>query len=287
MLTFSPSGLLEKKKINSDDYGLLDPTYVSRYLLLAGLLDSYRHHNGSTKKLKVLEVGGFGSMLDKFVDIDLTIIDTLPNAENLQNYIQGDALAMPFENKSFDVVVSSDVLEHIPAESRDIFIKESARVTKDMLVIAAPFNLEGVREAEISANDFYKQMTGRDHRWLLEHLLDDLPDMRKTISRLEKQDFETGYFSNTALNNWQLVTRIGFFLSEYSEKQSESSNFLQIINKYYLDNIMKNDFSKKGYRTFIVASKNHQIDIKEEKDIYSSDLATIFSLLTDAMRSLI
>lgn len=287
MLTLSPSGLLERRKINSNDYGLLDPTYVSRYLILAGLLDSYRHHNGGSKKLKVLEVGGSGSMLDKFVDIDLTIIDTLPNAENLQNYIQGDALAMPFEDKSFDVVVSCDVLEHIPAASRDIFIKESARVTKDMLVVAAPFNLEGVRDAEISANDFYKQMTGRDHRWLLEHLLDDLPDMRKTISRLEKQDFETGHFSNTALNNWQLVTRIGFFLSEYSEKQADSSNFLQSINKYYLDNIMKNDFSKKGYRTFIVASRNHQIDIKEEKDVYSDDLATIFSLLTDAMRSLV
>jgi ubiquinone/menaquinone biosynthesis C-methylase UbiE len=287
MLTFSPSGLLAKNRINSADYSLLDPTYISRYLILAGLLESYSHHNGSTKKLKVLEVGGAGSMLAQFVDIDLTLIDTLPNSENLEHYIQGDALAMPFENNSFDVVVSCDVFEHIPAASRDLFIKESSRVTKDMLVIAAPFNIAGVRDAEISANDFYKKMTGRDHRWLLEHLLDELPDLKKAISILEKRDFEIGYFSNTAINNWQLVTRIGFFLSENSQKQPESSEILQSINRYYLDNMMQTDFSETGYRTFLVASKDHQIDIKDEKDVRSESLLTIFSMLTDAMRSLV
>lgn len=285
MLTLSPSGLLDKSKLNTDEYRAYDPTYVSRYLLLAGILETYRHHHGG-KKLKVLEVGGAGSILINFVDIDLVVVDILPNADTQAEYIQGSALAMPFADKSFDAVISCDVLEHIPADDRELFIKESIRVTKDLLVIAAPFNLDGVRDAEIIANDFYKKMTGRDHRWLLEHLLDELPNLRKTETVLEKHGLEVDHFSSTSLDNWQLVTRTGFLLSEYGDRP-EFSNYLQQINGYYLDNVLHKDFSINGYRTFVVASKEHDIDIKSEPDVYNKKHIDTLTLLTDAIVTLL
>lgn len=285
MLTLSPSGLLDTSKLNTEEYRGYDPTYVSRYLLLAGILETYRNHHGG-QKLKVLEVGGSGSILMNFVDIELVVVDILPNADTQAEYIQGSALAMPFADKSFDAVISCDVLEHIPAEDRELFLKESIRVTKDLLVIAAPFNLDGVREAEIIANDFYKKMTGRDHRWLLEHLLDELPNLRKTETILEKNGLEVDYFSSTSLDNWQLVTRTGFLLSEYGDRP-EFSNYLQKINGYYLDNVLKKDFSTNGYRTFVVASKEHDIDIKLEPDVYNKKHVDTLTLLTDAIVTLL
>lgn len=281
MLTLSPSGLLNRASIDTEKYNSLDPTYVSRYLLQAGILKAYKQHQGN-KKLKVLDVGGSGSILTQFIDIDLTIIDVLPNKQKSPNYVQGNALAMPFADSSFDIVLSCDVLEHIPKNDRTAFLKESARVTKDVMVVAAPFNLPGVRDAEISANAYYKKMTGNDHRWLLEHLLDELPSLRQAELALEKQGMELGYFSHTALSNWQLVTRAGFLLAHNGEKQ-EFSEQIRKINQYYLDNIMTNDFSKNGYRTFIVASKKHEVDIKAEPEQHDDKNEALFTILTDAV----
>jgi hypothetical protein len=285
MLTISPNGLFNNSKIDIDQYTLLDPTYVSRYLLLAGILETYKYHNGG-KKIKVLEVGGSGSILDRFVDIDLTIIDILPNVGKLPNYIRGDALRMTFADAAFDAVISCDVLEHIPEVNREMFLRESARVTKDLMVVAAPFNLSGVRDAEISANNYYKKMTGRDHRWLLEHLLGDLPDLKRAEHVLEKQSLHVDTFSNTSLDNWQLVTRIGFLLSTQGGR-TDFVDYLRQINKYYLETMMKSDFSKNGYRTFLIASKKHEIDIKAEQSRENSELINLFSLLTDSMVELL
>lgn len=285
MLTISPNNLFGNSKIDIDQYTLLDPTYVSRYLLLAGILEAYKYHNGG-KKIKVLEVGGSGSILERFVDIDLTIMDILPNVGKIKNYIRGDALKMPFADATFDAVLSCDVLEHIPEANREMFLKESTRVTKDLMVVAAPYNLSGVREAEISANNYYKKMTGRDHRWLLEHLMGDLPDLKRAEHILEKQLLHVGTFSNTSLDNWQLVTRTGFLLSTQGGR-TNFVDYLRQINKYYLETMMKSDFSKNGYRTFLVASKKHEIDIKTEQSPDNLELTNLYSLLTDSMLELL
>ena len=285
MLTLSPSGLLSNKIFDIEKYISLDPTYVSRYVILAGIIESYMFHKGN-KKLKILEVGGSGSILKQFIDVDLSIIDILPNVEKVDNYTEGSALAMPFADNSFDIVLSSDVLEHIPKDDRTAFLKEISRVTKDLAVVANPFNLLGVRAAEISANDFYKKMTGTDHRWLFEHLLDELPNLNQSEIILEKEGMELGHFSHTTLYNWQLVTRTGFMLAHYGGKK-EFAEKIKMINKYYLENIMNTDFSEIGYRTFIVASKKHEVDIKSEsgKDNYLS--IDILNLLTDAIVTLL
>jgi cyclopropane fatty-acyl-phospholipid synthase-like methyltransferase len=204
----------------------------------------------------------------------------------MRDYVQCSALSMPFADKTFDIVMSCDVLEHIPKEDRTTFIKETARVTKDLVIIAAPFNLAGVREQEISANKYYKDMQGEDHRWLLEHLLDELPNLQEAELTLGKHGLEVDHFSHTALNYWQLVTRVGFLLAHNANKE-ELVSHLKGINKYYLENIMRNDFSRNGYRTFVVASKKHEIDIKNEPDAYDKNAAILFALLTESISSLL
>ncbi len=285
MLTLSPSGLLSSRSIEIDKYVQLDPTYVSRYLILAGIIDSYMFHKGD-KKIRILEVGGSGSILSQFINVDLTIIDILPNDNKLENYVQGSALAMPFADSSFDIVITSDVLEHIPKSDRPKFLKELSRVTKDLVVVAAPFNLTGVRDAEISANNFYKKMRGEDHRWLAEHLLDELPNLNQSEAILEKQEMEIGHFSHTSLYNWQLVTRTGFLLAHYGQKK-EFADKLKEINQYYFNNIMNDDFSNIGYRTFIVASKKHEIDIKLEDENDKLLSVEVLDILTDAIATLL
>lgn len=285
MFTLSPSGLLTNVNLDYERYGDSDPTFISRYLIFSGLLDAYKHHHNAAK-LKVLDAGGSGSILADFSDADVTILDILPNKYKAKQYVRGNVLTMPFSSESFDVVVSSDVLEHIDEKDRPLFLKECARVSKDLVLIAAPFNLDGVRPAEISANEFYKKMTGANHPWLMEHLAAELPNLRDAIHTLEYTGLNSGFFTHTALDNWQLVTRTGFLLSIHKQ-YPEFTNKIKQLNSYYLKNLMAKDFSKNGYRTFVIASKRHEVDIQSVKDIANPLNGEIYTMMTDAILELI
>ena len=287
MYTFSPSGMLANITNDTYDYSKyskLDPTFVSRYLIQASIIQRYAEII-KKDKLKVLDVGGAGSMLAEFLDIDLTIIDIIPNEETTANYVVGSALDMPFEDNEFDVVLSCDVLEHIKKEDREVFIKECARVSKDLLVIAAPFNLTGVRMAEISANNFYRSFTGKNHIWLEEHLKDELPELYQTKRIFTDLGFGAGYFTHTSLDYWQLLTRLSFLMAPKYSKHNLADN-IQIINKFYLDKIMPKDFSDTGYRSFIIAAKDN-IHIDKTPDRLDADLENTFSLLTEIIVDLL
>lgn len=285
MFTLSPSGLLNNHSVDFSIYRGVDPTFLSRYILQASILKAYQLHQG-IDKLKILDVGGSGSIIEQFIDVDLTIIDILPNVAKTRNYVQGSALSMPFADSQFDAIISCDVLEHIPKDDRPAFLKESARVSKDLVIVAAPFNLKGVRDAEIEANEYYKKMTGVDHRWLLEHLLDELPGLQKARLVLEKAGLNSSHFSHTSLDNWQLVTRAGFLLAQKDIYPEFTDNMEELI-KYYLKEIMPHDFSKFGYRSFLIASKKHEIDIKSEPDVYQPQLTAIYTMLTNSILSLL
>lgn len=57
------------------------------------------------------------------------------------NFFLADATALPFENESFDAVVSFDVIEHIPADEQ--FVNEAFRVCKKggFVVLGTPNRL--------------------------------------------------------------------------------------------------------------------------------------------------
>ncbi len=287
MFTFNPSGKLTEISDNIfdfDKYSSFDPTFVSRYLIQASIIDAYKKH-AKTKRPSVLDVGGAGSLLDAFSDAKLHIIDIQPIDYPNKNYTVGNALNMPFKDKQFDVVISCDVLEHIKKDDRKQFIKECTRVSRGLVIISAPFNLTGVRLAEISANNFYKSLTGDDHIWLKEHLQDELPELYQTKRIFTDLGFGAGYFTHTSLDYWQLLTRLSFLMAPKYSKHNLADN-IQIINKFYLDKIMPKDFSDTGYRSFIIAAKDN-IHIDKTPDRLDADLENTFSLLTEIIVDLL
>ncbi|MBZ4036569.1 class I SAM-dependent methyltransferase [Flavobacterium sp. 17A] len=86
-------------------------------------------------KGKVLD-SGCGSMpykqiilenrkVESYVGLD---IDTSLNYEGIKPDFLWDGVTMPFENESFDVVISTEVLEHVP--NPDAYLSEVRRVLK-------------------------------------------------------------------------------------------------------------------------------------------------------------
>ncbi len=286
MFTLSLSGLLSNNDYDLDKYFSEDPTFVTRYRIAGKIIEEYKQQQGSIRKLKVLDVGGYGSILDDFASIDLTILDQIKTKAKIKNYVRGDALNLPFDNNSFDVVVSCDVLEHITDESRKQFIKELTRVSKDLVILAAPFNTEGVRNSETAANNYYKDITGKDHPWLLEHLQNNLPELQRIKLNFDKYDLNTAHFSHTSLEYWQLVTRLGFLYS-LEEKQPDFVRKIKDLNRFYLEQISQSDFSNQGYRTFIIASKKNEVEVRVDQHTFDSNLQHLFSIITDSLLLLI
>lgn len=115
---------------------------------------------------KILEVGvGTGSMsaFFSYLGLDVTGLDNdkniLKKARNLAKklnghvkFVWGDALKLPFEENSFDVVVSQGLLEHFPNRQILSLLDEQLRVGKTV-VLSVP-------------NKFYPQKDFGDERLL-------------------------------------------------------------------------------------------------------------------------
>lgn len=130
--------------------------------------------------LRVLDVGDAAGYLLLFagrlrlVGIDVEVQpDRLPDAVAMV----GDGTKLPFADRTFDAVVSSDVLEHVPQAGRAAFIAELSRVSKDMVVLAAPFDTDGVAGVEELIRRFVLLATGSPQAQLEEHRDRCLPSL--------------------------------------------------------------------------------------------------------------
>jgi SAM-dependent methyltransferase len=92
---------------------------------------------GAPRSARVLEIGAGGGFLAETLDQigfdDLTLTDFTATATGELKrrlpdipIVQADAAALPFKNETFDIVISSDVVEHIPDTDRHL--SEVARV---------------------------------------------------------------------------------------------------------------------------------------------------------------
>lgn len=119
-----------------------------------------------TAKGSILDVGGSLKELKRFVNNPITTVDV----------IGGDVVAagtyLPFKNNNFDIVVSLDTIEHIPAKNRLQFISENLRVAKKQVIIAAPMGTLAHQQAEAQL----LIACPKDH-YLQEHIKYGLPSL--------------------------------------------------------------------------------------------------------------
>ncbi|VAW42980.1 hypothetical protein MNBD_CHLOROFLEXI01-4755 [hydrothermal vent metagenome] len=118
----------------------------------------------------ILDVGGRSELLKKF--LPYPVLSVNPDGTGK---ICGDGLKLPFADNSFTAVVNIDTLEHLPADIRLPFIQECLRVSQKHLIIAAPYGSKGHIQLETELNNLHKQIVGRPHHYLSEHVEHGLP----------------------------------------------------------------------------------------------------------------
>ncbi len=98
------------------------------------------HENMVKKGDNVLDIGGWGKLEHRLyqegckvcsMDIDINRCKSNNKRYNSSfNVINGDAIKLPFKNKSFDIVTCFEVFEHLNPPKRPEIIKEISRILK-------------------------------------------------------------------------------------------------------------------------------------------------------------
>lgn len=116
----------------------------------------------------VLDIGGGVTGIKLFTDNPVKIVD-LDVGD-----IKMDARKLKLPDESFDVVVSVDVLEHLPKKDRVAFIKRITKIAKRKVIISAPFGSKKHKLAEKRILDRIVR-SGRSDFFLSQHVEYELP----------------------------------------------------------------------------------------------------------------
>ncbi len=227
---------------------------LQRYRLTAELINSTRKEG---RPLVVLDIGSGPGFLDSFLAADR--IFSLDRGEfSGGGYLRGDALRIPVKSKSVDVAVSLDLLEHLPASGRINFFDEMDRVSRDYIIIGAPFSGPEIAEGESIARQFFRDITGEENRFLDEHRDEGLPDIQNLVQWCRRKEYRNAVIPNGYLYRWILMMGLNFYLS----KLPEPWEYIFAVNEYYHREFYREDNRAPAYRQVAVIDKTNRINVE-------------------------
>ena len=156
---------------------------MRRHLVIVNELERLR---GTRARISVLDFGGAEGALGRAVELygladryDITVADldlsNTPIRPPIRSLLEVDVAGpLPLPDQSFDVVVSSDVFEHIPREERAKWAAELRRVSRGPQVHTVPCDSPEGRWQSTQADKrfaaWYENRFGEPERWTAEHL---------------------------------------------------------------------------------------------------------------------
>ncbi|MFQ5552644.1 MAG: methyltransferase domain-containing protein [Thermoplasmata archaeon] len=168
--------------------------------------------------VRILEVGPGWYGLEFFLPEDfddtglLVQLDVVPRPVRAERRsvrrVLASGWALPFNDRTFDVVVAADVLEHLPKDRRRTFAEELKRVTRGSVLLHVPLeNEDGTFQAascDRSLQRWLRAVRGREDSFLEEHLRHGHP------TPAEIQD----YFPGALLTPTQSVREWSWYMKQ-------------------------------------------------------------------------
>lgn len=206
----------------------------SRNKIMSDFINKLRETN---RRLRILDIGGRSGDLRKFLheDDDIYILDIRNSEYNEKNYFLGNIINAPFKDHIFDVVVSSELFEHIEPENREKSLSEMVRVSKNFIILGAPFYSKEVCDAEIKANDFFRLFTDIDHIWLAEHITNGLPKKEEIEKFLHDKGYNFYIIENNNILNWLLMQYFIFYTNIYTTPEEKIGDVFRFYNENFIE----------------------------------------------------
>jgi hypothetical protein len=164
----------------------------------------------------VLEVGsgpfGIGRFLGgSFVGCDIAF-PVRPN--HFMRPVVASATELPFGDKSFDAVVLSDVLEHVPGDLRLCVVREGLRVMRRVAIFGFPSGSEAL-EYDLKLAEEYTRRGRERPEWLEEHMQYQPFPTKELFGALPNEWDVSGFDNeNVVFHNWVMrseMRRLGLY----------------------------------------------------------------------------
>jgi len=223
-----------------------------RYKMAEEIINQLR----AAKRLKILILGEDSNNFSLFLPKDeIHILDQRSIKKRL-----------PFEDDFFDFAVSLDLIEHLPSKRREQFISEQLRVSKDYLILGAPFENKNVKLADRILYDFLHSRYRIKYRFLQEHFRYGLPKLEEIYKFLNKRGLEYITLPNGYLYRWLFMILVHFTI----EGVKGSFEVAPKIREFYNRNYYLYDNREPSYRKVILASKEKRTSLKPLLNKYKS-----------------
>jgi hypothetical protein len=164
--------------------------------------------------------------------------------------VRGCGDALPFSNHAFDLVSSVDVLEHVPPVARPKVLAEALRVSRRLVVVAAPFRSPDVDRVEALVSEFILRACGYVQGQLREHRDLGWPDLAETVARIEAAGWTTRVFAYGSVWQWALM-----MIDKHAVQALSGSRPLQTrLDRAYNEQAFGLDRTPPCYRHFVIAA---------------------------------
>jgi O-antigen biosynthesis protein len=203
----------------------------TRNAIIQRFVDSIRNK----ESLQILDVGGRNGQLEIFLPKDeINTLDLLPQDLKHTIYFQGDIRNPPFKKNVFDIVVSDDFFEHIPDGDRKQTLEKMMMLSKNYIILGAPFFSPEVAEAEIKANEYFFNIKGEPHPWLKEHIKYGLPSSEIFEQTLVDFGYDFLVVHSNNLSNWLLMQLFIFSAYLHGIPEENLNEIYHFYNTHYL-----------------------------------------------------
>ena len=234
-MTESPYRRPEALELPFDQY--------QRYATAVRIVESL----GGWKGRRILDVGGAPGFLELFFDnTEVAVVDRYGTHGG--NFIVADGAKLPFADNAFDIVVSLDTLEHVPAQFRPAFLSECQRVAGDIVVLSAPHATDGVVLAEKALQAFVTARFGEVFGTLQEHSDNGLPVLEETLAALGANGWHAARLPSGYLPRWLM----GMVM--HHELLAVGLPHLPELHRFYNEQQSLQDNADPSYRQVFVAS---------------------------------
>lgn len=156
------------------------PEVALRYMPIAKTIKKY------SASSTILEVGSGSLGISPYLGRSITGVDHNFEGPKISyvHEVKGDATKLPFKDRSYDIVISVDMLEHMNTKDRIKAISEMVRVAGKLVVIGVPSGKEA-EEHDKKMDSRYKWVFGHSYHFLDEQVGFGLPSKEDITNAIE------------------------------------------------------------------------------------------------------